>query len=453
MDQPRDEDAPVFDTAEPSAVDIDAPDWPLPEEPAGDDLVDYGGEYDDWSDLPPVADTGEFAAPPPAPDRLAHYPSAAIVPKDTQRSRWPLLLGAFAAAFVGALAAVGILVAFGFVETSSPTTTVAATPTTVIERVTTNIVTQEVPAETAAAVAEKVIPSIVTVDVQRLVNGECQSFGSGSGVVIDVSGRIATNEHVVDGADCVQVVFQDGRIYDARILGVDPLTDVGLLQIEAAFLEPIDLGTTDDLAIGDTTVAVGNPLGQEGGASLTVGVLSATDRQVNFGDGSALFGMLQTDAPITQGSSGGALVDAAGRLVGITSAIGVSDAGAEGIGYAIPIELVLRVIDEILEKGAVHHAFLGIEGDTFYEILEDGAEAPAGAVVRNVVADTSATAIGLQEGDVIISVNGTEITTMDDLIIALRLYRAGEEAEFRVIRGEETLTWTIELGERPEDAG
>ena len=163
--------------------------------------------------------------------------------------------------------------------------------------------------------------------------------------------------------------------------------------------------------------------------------------------------MIQTDAPITRGSSGGSLVDAQGRLIGITTAIGVSDAGAEGIGYATPVEMVRRIVDEIIETGGVKHAFLGIQGFDHLAETPDGALIPDGAEVESIYApDTAAALAGIQAGDVIIALDDEPIVTMDDLITAIRLRRVGDTVEVTLRRGGETLVISLTLGERPADA-
>jgi serine protease Do len=225
-----------------------------------------------------------------------------------------------------------------------------------------------------------------------------------------------------------------------------------VLEIDATNLPAIEIGSTTELQIGETTIAVGNPLGLEGGASLTVGVLSAFNRRVDLSVDQALFGMLQTDAPITQGSSGGALVDKQGRLIGITTAIGVSSAGAEGIGFATPVELVTRITDEIIETGSVRHAFLGVTGESYIEEGADGVMRPGGALLASFVGDVSAAEeAGLEVGDRIVAVDGEEIRTMQDLINLLRLYRVGDVIEFDIIRDGEQLSAAVTLGERPAD--
>ncbi len=306
----------------------------------------------------------------------------------------------------------------------------------------------------ATAVARKVVPSIVTVDVGGLIEGEFEIFGTGSGVVLSADGLIATNHHVVTDSDVYQVIFSDGRIYRAEIVGSDRRTDLAVLRIDAENLVPIEIGSTETATIGQVAVAVGSPLGLDGGPSVTVGVVSAFGRQVRTGpeDFDVLFDMLQTDAPITEGSSGGALVDANGRLLGITSAIGVSSAGAEGIGFAIPVELVTRITDEIIETGAVRHPFIGVQLDTAFVANSDGSQSPAGAsVVRFVMEGSAAEAAGIQTEDLITAYDGKRVAIPDDLISGLRKYRAGEEVTLSITRGTDSLEIPVVLGVRPDD--
>jgi S1-C subfamily serine protease len=271
--------------------------------------------------------------------------------------------------------------------------------------------------------------------------------------VILEDGYIVTNHHVIEGATTSRIVLQDGRTYDAEIIGSDAITDLAVLKVEIDGLTPIDFGSTEDLTIGRMAVAVGNPLGQEGGASLTVGVISALSRTVAFNNSPALYGMLQTDAPITSGSSGGALVDENGNLIGITAAIGVSQAGAEGIGYAIPVELVERVTKEIIETGTVKHGFIGIIGTNYIADAEDGALVPAGAEITELWDEYSAAGdAGFVPGDAIVEVNGVRISTMEDLVVQLRLFRVGDEIMLTATRDGKPVRASVILDERPEDS-
>lgn len=293
-----------------------------------------------------------------------------------------------------------------------------------------------------AAVGVTVIPSIVTVQVGSIQNGQFLPTASGSGVVFDPN-HIITNHHVVDGSTEVKVVLSDGRVYDAEIVGSDPITDVAVLELETTDLQPLALGATDTLTVGMPAIAIGSPLGLDGGPSLSVGVISALGREVQTGPDVVLFGMIQTDAPITNGSSGGALVDSSGRLIGITTAVGASQLGIEGIGFATPIEIVERVANEIIDTGSASHALLGILGSTSYESIEDSGVMPVGVTVEEVTESSAAADAGIAVGQVITSVDGVPVRTMDELITALRHHSAGETVTIALTDGG---TVTVQLG-------
>ncbi len=409
---------------------------------------------------PPPPEPGYLPPPPPSPfvarpqrqfARVQPEQIHAAPPEPPRRvGFWRLALLALVAAGVGATAAVaGILL----LDRSDEPAPDESPSVTVIERVRTEIVGgEDGAAMVAPAVGRRVIPSIVTVEVDTVGGSAFIADGSGSGVVLDSAGHIITNEHVVAGAETVRVVFADGRVYEAEVIGTDARTDLAALKIDAVGLVPIEFGSSIDLSIGDPAIAVGSPLGLQGGPSLTVGVISAFDRQVQTGPNrqtDILFGMLQTDAPITRGSSGGALVDTEGRLIGITSAIGVSNVGAEGIGFAIPVELVERVINEIIETGEARHAFLGIGGETDFDESIDGALVPVGVLVVSMESGSAADRAGLLVGDRITSVDAKPVTTMDGLIITLRAFSVGTMVELAVDRGQESMMLPVELGERP----
>ncbi len=363
--------------------------------------------------------------------------------------RWVMLGVALLSGIVGAGLALG-----GFLLLQEDEQPAPPQQITIREQVRTQFIGPEEATADPTAVAQRVIPSIVSVQVGLSADeGAFQVAGSGSGVVLSDDGYIVTNDHVVADADRVQVTFSDGRIYDADVLGTDPLTDLAVLKISATGLIPIEIGSTADLKIGDVAIAAGSPLGLEGGPTVTVGVISAFGRQVQTGPGlgDQLFGMIQTDAPITRGSSGGGLVDGQGRLIGITTAVGVSDVGVEGIGFAIPVELVQRITDELIEGGAVTHAFLGIEGRTEFEDQLDGSELPRGVFVQSVVEETGAAGAGLVDGDIITEFDGEKVSTMDELIVKLRRYRVGDTIELTVERDGVEQLLTIELGPRPDE--
>jgi putative serine protease PepD len=360
--------------------------------------------------------------PPNRPTYSTGTVSSAVpdrTPKPRRRRTWmivPIAAAVAVAGFAGGLVGSNLQqeAAPVIIERTQPTRVITAQPATATV------------APDTAEVAAAVIPSIVTVEVGSESNGAFVQTGSGSGVILDTSGNIATNDHVVAGGTVARVILSDGRIYEADLIGTDPLTDLAVLNISATDLVPIALGSTDEPAIGTPAIAVGSPLGLEGGPSLSVGVVSALGREVQTGPETILYGMIQTDAPITSGSSGGSLVDADGALIGITTAVGVSNIGVEGIGFATPVEIVERVTAEIIATGSVSHALLGIAGDTAYDTTEDGGSAPVGVDVREVTPGSAADLAGISVGDVITAVDRTDVLTMDELITALRRVGGGE---------------------------
>ncbi len=389
----------------------------------------------------PDTTEGVLFEPEPLPQPLVEPPTPSApesIPVTASRQRRTWGWGALGlSALVGAAVASGTLLFFGDVASTS-TTTVAAP-----------VSGSALPSSQAAIVAARVIPSIVTVEVDSTGGDEFVADATGSGVVLDATGTIITNHHVVEGAQSVRVLFSDGRSYTATVVGQDALTDLAVLDIDTVGLTPIALGSSEAMSIGDLTIAVGSPLGLEGGPSVTVGVLSAFDRRVRTSSDSELFGLLQTDAPITRGSSGGALVDGEGRLIGITSAIAVSDVGAEGLGFAIPVEMVQRITADLIADGVSAHPFLGISGSTYFETRPDGALAPAGIEVAEVIPETAAADAGLQAGDVIVGLAGEPILTMERLVVRLRYYRVGDSIDLDVRREGAPLIVTVILLERP----
>lgn len=291
---------------------------------------------------------------------------------------------------------------------------------------------------TIVDIAERVRPAIVQVEVEGNAGR-----GSGSGVLLRTDGHVLTNQHVIDGAEKINVVMADGREYEGKLLGGDPETDIAVIKIDGASFPTATLGSALGLKVGHQAIAIGSPLGLAGGPSLSVGVVSALGRQVDSRDGPPLLDMIQTDAPIAPGSSGGALLDGRGAVIGITTAIAVSEVGAEGLGFATPIDIARDVAEQLITTGKVVHVWLGIEG-------EDGTSS-TGALVRRIRADSPAAKAGVQERDIITSVEGRKVTSMSALVVALRNRKPGQVVTIGLTRDGKPMTVQATLVERPRD--
>ena len=323
------------------------------------------------------------------------------------------------------------------------------------------VVMPRVDSSEVVSIAEIATKTIVQLQVgERNENDEFFSVGGGSGVVINEKGLIITNHHVIDDATDVRVIFEDGRMYEATVIGSDKLTDIGVVKIENENLIPINFGNSETVIVGDLAVAIGHPLTLGAAPTVTTGVISALDRRLDVGNESmnnavTLFGLIQTDAPITRGSSGGALLNQNGELIGITTAIATADVGAEGLGFAVPINLALGIVEDILDDGKVLHAFLGILGAQYFEVADDGARIFSGVVIEELYGPAddiyAIGKAGALPGDVIKKVNDINITTLDQLITILRSKRAGDAITVEILRGGNTITLDFTLDLRPSD--
>ena len=293
---------------------------------------------------------------------------------------------------------------------------------------------------TATAVAQRVIPSTVYVETSSFLTD-----GSGSGVIYGSDGYIITNHHVIAGATEVSVTFADGARFPARVIGSDPVTDIAVLLVDRADMTAVEIGSSASLSIGEPAVAIGNPLGLEGGPTVTSGIISALNRSLNVAGSEFLYGLVQTDAPIAPGSSGGALVDARARLIGITTAIAVSDVGAEGLGFAIPIDLVVEVVTDLIENGKVDHAMLGIRGSTVWAIQGE-AEYPVGVGITGMSGGSAYESSGGQINDVIVEIADNRVDTIEELLAILRRLRANDIVDIRILRADDELLLEVELG-------
>ena len=335
-------------------------------------------------------------------------------------------------------------------------------PITITETVTEKeLIMPRVDSTEVVSVAEIATKTIVQLQVGELnQDDEFISIGGGSGVVIDEEGLIITNHHVIEGTTEVRVIFEDGRMYEATIIGSDRLTDIGVVKIENENLSPINFGNSEAILVGDLAVAIGHPLTLGAAPTVTTGVISALDRRLDVGsesmnDAVTLFGLIQTDAPITRGSSGGALLNQKGELIGITTAIATADVGAEGLGFAVPINLALGIVEDILDDGKVLHAFLGILGAQYFEVADDGARIFSGVVIEELYGPANDIyaigKAGALPGDVIKKINDINITTLDQLITILRSKRAGDPITVEILRGANTIILDFTLDLRPSD--
>jgi putative serine protease PepD len=291
-----------------------------------------------------------------------------------------------------------------------------------------------------ASVAALVAPSTVAVEVNTFL-----AEGAGSGVVYGNDGYIITNHHVIEGASEVAVVFADGARFPARIVGSDPVTDIGVLLVDRQDVTPVTIGDSELPTIGEPTVAVGNPLALAGGPTVTAGIISALERKLTVTDGNDLYGLVQTDAPIAPGSSGGALVDASGRLVGITTAIAVSDVGPSDLGFAVPADIAIPVANDLIETGEVRHALMGIQGETAWA-EENGAEFPVGILVNDVSQQGAYEVAGGQINDVIVAIDDVTVNTIDALLARLRRLREEDTVPVRILRSDASTTIDVTMG-------
>jgi S1-C subfamily serine protease len=268
----------------------------------------------------------------------------------------------------------------------------------------------------------------------------------GSGVIVDESGHIVTNHHVIANADSIRVQLADGRVADATIVGRDPDTDLAVLKIDLMPLPVATFGRSDQLHVGDVVLAIGNPVGLS--QTVTHGIVSAVSRQ-QLGI-APLEDFIQTDAPINFGNSGGALVDATGALVGINTAIVAKNIGVEGIGFAIPVNMVRGVLDEIVAHGRVIRGWIGIvPEDLSDEQAQQLGFAQAGVVIGNLYVGSPAQQAGLLPGDLITAIDGATPHGAQDVLGRIAGHKPGTTVVLRGLRGGRAFEVRAQVGERP----
>ena len=271
----------------------------------------------------------------------------------------------------------------------------------------------------------------------------------GSGVIIGSEGYILTNQHVIDGADEILIALADGRGSQAILIGQDKDTDIAILQTELGGLEGIRIADSNALRVGDVVLAIGNPLNV--GQTVTLGIVSATGR--NRIGLNTFENFIQTDAAINPGNSGGALVNARGELIGINTAIFNQAAGAQGIGFAIPISLALDVMREIIENGEVTRGWLGVEGTELSESAARASGNPGirGALIVGVFINSPADMAGIRANDIVVAVDGKPVQGIRDLLDQVTRHEPGERIEVELFRGTQHLTLEMKVSQRPQE--
>jgi serine protease Do len=337
-------------------------------------------------------------------------------------------------------------------------------------------------------IAERVTPAVVTIFVERTIAGHSREDralppafedffqqqpapqrvrGSGSGFIVSEDGYIITNNHVVEGAETIEIQLSDRREFTAQLVGRDPTTDVALLKLDANDLKPVTLGSSDATRVGEWVLAIGSPGFRGVGArplttTVTAGIVSAKGRNINIigqefvnrdEDNLAIEDFIQTDAAINPGNSGGPLVNIRGEVIGVNAAIASSNGSNQGYGFAVPIDLVQEVVDDLVRYGEVRRALLGVSiqgvDDTearYYELDE-----VAGAKVMGVNEGMAAANAGIRLGDVIVAVEGEKVESVPDLQRKIRKHEPGETVEVTVIRRDDLETETLKV--RLMDAG
>jgi Do/DeqQ family serine protease len=277
--------------------------------------------------------------------------------------------------------------------------------------------------------------------------GSQPQAGLGSGVIVSADGYILTNNHVVEGADEIEVILNDARRTKAKVIGTDPDTDLAILKISLDRLPLIVLGNSDALQVGDQVLAIGNPFGV--GQTVTGGIVSALGRnQLGI---NTFENFIQTDAAINPGNSGGALVDANGHLMGINTAIYSRSGGSMGIGFAIPVSTARLVMEGIVKDGVVTRGWIGVEpGELSPELAETfGVKVKEGVIITGVLQNGPAAQAGIRPGDVIAEVAGKPVTNVSELLTAVASLKPGTPSKFDVRRGAEKLALDVTPGIRP----
>jgi serine protease Do len=300
-------------------------------------------------------------------------------------------------------------------------------------------------------VVTEIMPSVVSVTTEIVASdffgNQYTESVAGSGILIDDNGYIVTNNHVVEDAQSIYVELVDGRTFPANIVGTDPLSDLGVIKIDATDLPYAYWGDSSSLSLGEWVLAIGNALGE--GIIVTQGIVSRLNASVDV-EGNTLYGLIQTTAPVNPGNSGGPLVNMSGEVIGITS-VKIVASEVEGMGFAISSDEAKPIIEDLIRYGHVTYPWLGVSVSTVTPLLaaSENLSVDRGARIVEIVADSPAEAAGLREGDIIIRFGDKEINDVADLVRAIRVSEIGEWVEIVFVRGKDTKTSSARLVERP----
>ena len=389
---------------------------------------------------------------------------------------WTRIGGLLLAAVLGGAAAVGIGAAVG---AGDDTTTVVSAVSGNATAAKASRVQVDAAASDGKSVQEiyrETGPGVVQVTSTTSGGDSLFGFGGGggtalgSGFVVDKAGHVVTNYHVIQGADEVEVNFSGEDNIPATVVGSDPSTDLAVLKIDAQAraLTPLPLGSSDAIRVGDPVVAIGNPFGLE--RTVTAGIVSALQRQIQAPNGYTIDEVIQTDAPINQGNSGGPLLNAKGEVIGVNSQIESESGGNVGIGFAIPINTVKEVVSQVLQNGKVEHAFLGVSMAEITDSLRETYRLPVdnGALIMEVVPGSPADDAGLRSGDqdvvidgtsyslggdIVTSADGEPVTSPDDLRRIVQSKDPGDSLTLEIQRDDSQETVTVTLGRLPSQSG
>ena len=356
-----------------------------------------------------------------------------------------------AALLGGALGAGGVLLLGSSGSGSSSQVLKGERPSTVIDVATIDTSKQMSPAEVYAQNVASTV-GITTSVTTNYFGFTTTSAAAGSGFVLSEDGYILTNYHVIENSTSIKVTMYDGSSYDAELIGYDESNDIAVLKVDAENLSPVVLGDSDNLNVGDSVVAIGNPLG-ELTFSLTAGVVSALDREVTL-SGNVTMELIQTDCAINSGNSGGALFNLYGEVIGITNAkysSSGSGASIDNIGFAIPINSVMNIVESIIEKGYIAKPYIGVSVTSVSSETQSYG-LPKGAAVKAISEDSPAEKAGLQINDIITAANGTTIESSDDLVRLVGDLYDGAELQLTVYRQGETVELTVIVGEKIQSA-